>query len=48
MDYNETFAPVVQLETIHAILALAIEEDWEIQQMDIKGTYLNGDLKEEI
>jgi hypothetical protein len=48
VDYNETFAPVVQLKTIRAILALAVEEDWEIQQMDIKGAYLNGDLKEEI
>jgi hypothetical protein len=48
MDYDQTFAPVVRLETIRAILALAIENDWEIQQMDVKGTYLNGDLKEEI
>ena len=48
MDYNETFSPVVQLEMIRAILALAITEDWEIQQMDVKGAYLNGKLKEEI
>jgi hypothetical protein len=33
---------------IRAILALAVENNWEIQQMDIKGTYLNGNLKEEI
>ncbi len=48
MDYDQTFAPVVRLETIRAILALAVEHDWEIQQMDVKGAYLNGDLKEEI
>jgi len=48
MDYNETFAPVVKLETIYAILTLIIKEDWEIQQMDVKGVYLNRDLKEEI
>ena len=48
MDYNETFALVVQLETICTILALAVEDYWEIQQMDIKGVYLNRDLKEEI
>jgi hypothetical protein len=48
MDYDQTFAPVVRLETIRAILALAVENDWEIQQMDVKGAYLNGDLKEEI
>jgi hypothetical protein len=48
MDYNETFSLVVRLETIHAILALAVAEDWEIQQMDVKGAYLNGKLKETI
>jgi hypothetical protein len=48
MDYNETFALVVRLETIRAILALAVAEDWEIQQMDVKGAYLNGILKEEV
>jgi hypothetical protein len=25
-----------------------VNEDWEMQQMDVKGTYLNGNLKEEI
>ena len=48
MDYNETFSPVVCLETICAILALAVVKDWEIQQMDAKGAYLNGMLKEDI
>ena len=48
MDYNEMFSPVVCLEMICTILALAMAEDWEIQQMDIKGTYLNGTLKEDI
>ena len=48
MDYNETFSPVIRLEMIRAIIALAIAEDWEIQQMGVKGAYLNGKLKEEI
>ena len=48
MDYNETFVPVVRLKTIQAILALVVAQDWEIQQMDVKGAYLNGNLKEEI
>ena len=48
MDYNETFSPVVCLETIRAILALAVAENWEIQQINVKGAYLNGKLKEEI
>ncbi|GBE87159.1 hypothetical protein SCP_1004060 [Sparassis crispa] len=48
MDYTETFAPVVHLETIRAILGLAAILDWEIGQMDVKGAYLNGTLKEEV
>ena len=48
MDYNETYSPIVRLETICAIIAQAVKEDWEIQQMDVKGTYLNGILKEEV
>ena len=38
----------MRLETIQAILALAVSQDWEIQQMDAKGTYLNRTLKEEV
>ena len=48
MDYTDTFLLVVRLETIRAILALVVSQDWEIQQMDMKGTYLNGMLKEEV
>ena len=48
MDYTDTFSPVVRLETIRTLLALAVAEDWEIQQMDVKGTYLNGMIKEQI
>ena len=48
MDYNETYSPIVRLETICVIIAQAVKEDWEIQQMDVKGAYLNGILKEEV
>lgn len=48
MDYNDTYSPVVRLESIRLILALAHAHNWEIQQMDVKGAYLNGKLKEEI
>ena len=48
MDYTDTFSPVVRLETIWTLLALAVTKDWEIQQMDVKGAYLNGTIKEQI
>lgn len=48
MDYNETYAPVTRLETIRLLMALAVEKDWEIRQIDVKTAYLNGELDEEI
>ena len=50
IDYSETgtFAPVMRFDTLRTLLAIAAIEDWDIQQVDIKGAYLNGQLKEEI
>ena len=47
-DYTETFSPVVRLETLRAILALAVQKDLHIRQLDVKGAYLNGTLKEKV
>ena len=44
----ETFSPVVRMDTLQAILALVLMQDLKLQQMDIKGTYLNGTLHETI
>ena len=34
------------METVHAVLTLMVKNGYQIQQMDIKGAYLNGILKE--
>jgi hypothetical protein len=47
-DYVETFSPVVRMDTIRAILALVPIKGLKIQQMDVKGAYLNGILKEKV
>ena len=47
-DYNETFSPVVRLESIRAILALVPVKNLIVQQMDVKGAYLNGLLLERV
>ena len=44
MDYDDTYAPVARLTSMHAILALANQLDMELQQFDVKAVYLNGEL----
>jgi hypothetical protein len=46
VDYLDTFAPVAKLPSIRTVLTLAARNDLEIHQIDIKGTYLNGELTE--
>ena len=48
LDYEETFSPIAHLDTMRTLLALAMLEDWEIHQVDIKSAFLKGDLDEEI
>lgn len=42
IDYDETFAPVTRYSLIRSILALSAQMGWEIHQMDVKTTLLNG------
>jgi hypothetical protein len=48
IDYNKVFAPVARLEAVRLLLALAAQEGWQVHHMDIKTTFLNGDLQEEV
>ena len=47
VDYDETFSPVAMLKCVRIMLAVAAFYDYEIWQMDIETTFLNGFLKEE-
>ena len=47
-DYVDTHSPVIRMETIRAILAIAPTRKLHIYQLDIKGAYLNGTLKEKV
>ena len=47
-DFNETYLPVVQIETVRILLAMVPSLNFRLQQMDIKGAYPNGILKETI
>ena len=46
-DFDETFAPVATLEAIKMFLTYASHNKLYVYQMDVKSTFLNGDLEEE-
>ncbi|GKC91164.1 retrovirus-related pol polyprotein from transposon TNT 1-94 [Tanacetum coccineum] len=48
IDYEEVFSPVARLETIRMIIAIVVQYRWKIHQIDVKSTFLNGVLEEEV
>ena len=43
-----TFAPVAKYTSIRTIIALAAKMKWKVHQMDVKTTFLNGVIEEEV
>lgn len=48
IDYEETFAPVERYSSIGSILELSMQMGWKIHQMDVKTSFLNGFIEEEV
>ena len=48
VDYEETFSPVVRFASVRLILAIVANLNLELYQMDVKTTFLNRELDEEI
>ena len=42
------FAPVARMDTVRTVLAIATQNKFPIYQMDIKSTFLDGYLDEEV
>jgi hypothetical protein len=48
LDFDETYALVARLESIHILLAYATYHGFKLYQMDVKSSFLNGPIKEEV
>jgi hypothetical protein len=48
VDYDETFALVARYTSIQSIIALVASMGWKLHQMDVKTTFLNGEIEEEV
>ena len=48
IDYMEAFSPVSRKDSLCVIMALVAHFDLELHRMDVKTTFLNGGLEEEV
>jgi hypothetical protein len=48
IDFEETYAPVARMEAICLLLAYACSKNVKVYQMDVKSSFLNGELEEEV
>ena len=48
INYEETFAPVARISSVHALLAVVAASKCDLFQMDVKNAFFNGDLSEEV
>jgi hypothetical protein len=47
-DFFDTYSPIARLTTIRVLLSLTASHGLLVHQIDVKTTFLNGELKEEI
>lgn len=47
-DYDETFCPVVQMESLRTLVAMAVQRDLQLYQLDVTTAFLNGTLEEKV
>ena len=48
IDYTEIFSPVVKMSTIRLVLGMVAEENLHLEQLDVRTTFLHGDLEEDL
>ena len=48
VDFDEIFTPIVKMTSIRTVLSIAANMNLEREKLDVKTTFLHGDVEEEI
>jgi Reverse transcriptase (RNA-dependent DNA polymerase) len=48
IDFQETFAPVAKMNTVRILISIAVNQGWNLYQMDVRNAFLQGTLEEEV
>ena len=48
LDYDETFCPVVRMESLRTLVALSTQRGLELHQVDVHTAFLNSTLQEDL
>ena len=48
VDYTQIFSPIVKMSTIRLVLGMVAVEKLHFEQLDVKTTFLHGDLEEDL
>nr|GEY90984.1 retrovirus-related Pol polyprotein from transposon TNT 1-94 [Tanacetum cinerariifolium] len=48
IDFDETYVPVARLKSIRILLAYACAHDFKLYQIDVKSSFLNGFINDEV
>ena len=48
IDYEDIYSPLVKHDALRTVLAIAAAKDLHMVQLDVKTTFLNGELEEEL
>ena len=48
IDYEETYAPLARIEVVRLFLAYEAQKKFKVYHMNVKSTFLNGELEEEV
>ena len=46
--YEDIYSPVAKLNTLRILLAICVNFDWTVYQMDVCSAFLHGEIKENV